>query len=436
MLKIFLALIGATILVGCGSDGGPSEKKFPVQQKGCAASAIPGEYLVRWSSGKITKEFGTDDESFRQGFVTQNLDTIEKVEPNRQIRLPQMNTASSRFAVPPSQGNGDIDNWQIANVQAQDVWARGYRGQGVGVAVIDSQGDVEHDQLQSQIVVNPGESGPDGRGGDKSNNGIDDDGNGYVDDHQGYNFIYNTGARTPPGTHGTHVAGIIAAEHSATGTGYRNYTQGIAPEAKILPLAFIGEDTGSLDDAIEAMDYAMKAGVDIVNASWGARNFCSDFMRDKILELGSKGILFISASGNEGLDVDIVKYSPAGFNLPLQITVGATGRFDFTTSFSNVGPETVHLFAPGDEIRSTVPCFRSSTCEFTGTYSTERGTSMATPLVAGAAALLKSAFGSASSASIKSALMNGSDFDANYKNASRGKLNVNRAFDRMGGTPD
>jgi subtilisin family serine protease len=437
-LKGLLALAGAVILVGCGEDGGPSKKKFPVQQKGCAATAIEGEYLVKWTTGKITKEYGLDDESFRDGFVTENLEQIEFVEPNRQIRLNSRKGFQPNFTLPPSQGQGEVDNWQIENVEAHEVWQQGHRGDGVVVAVIDSQVDIDHDQLRNRILVNAGESGPDDRGGDKSDNGIDDDGNGYVDDYKGYNFVIEAGYRAPAASHGTHVAGIIAAEHFDTSTGYRSYAQGIAPEAKILPLAFIGEETGSLDDAMAAMDYAMMAGVDIVNASWGARNFCSDFMRLKIREMGDKGILFVSASGNEGLDVDVVKYSPAGFNLPLQITVGATGSFDFTTSFSNVGGSNVHLFAPGEDIGSTYPPSFKSQCRnpLPGNYCRETGTSMSTPLVAGAAALLKSAFANTSARELKRALMEGSDFDRNYRNASQGKLNVKKAYQQLGGSLD
>src|SRR5262249_39786115 len=145
----------------------------------------------------------------------------------------------------------------------------GLRGQGVKVAIIDSGVDISHPQLSANIAINAGETGIDGNGKDRRTNGVDDDGNGFVDDVTGYDFVHQSGQMIDDDGHGTHVAGIIAAAHTAKDI-RTDVMQGIAPSAKILPLKFLGNDgSGYLSDAMRAVDYAVKAGAKVVNASWG-----------------------------------------------------------------------------------------------------------------------------------------------------------------------
>ena len=204
--------------------------------------------------------------------------------------------------------------------------------------------------------------------------------------------------------------------------------------AQILPGRFYSRAArGLLNDAIQAIKYCQSKWALTSSTPVGqeGEESCSPILRDTIAALEDDGILFVSASGNSGLNIDRTPASPAGYNLPLQITVGSTGIFGFTTSFSNIGVETVHLFAPGEDIVSTVPCF-GFTCLETAAYSEQSGTSMSTPLVAGAAAVLMSAVPEASPAQIKQALMRRRRRRPNYSNVSRGKLNLVKALESPG----
>ena len=135
------------------------------------------------------------------------------------------------------------------------------------VAVIDDGVDFSHPDLAARAWTNPGESGPDGHGGDKATNGIDDDGNGYIDDVHGWDFCHddNTVHDFDDDFHGTHVAGIIAASLDGEGV------VGVAPGISLMALKFLGDDPscGYDSQAIAAIAYAKSFGVKIANASWG-----------------------------------------------------------------------------------------------------------------------------------------------------------------------
>ncbi|HND85105.1 MAG TPA: S8 family peptidase, partial [Pseudobdellovibrionaceae bacterium] len=247
-------------------------------------------------------------------------------------------------------------------------------------------------------------------------NGIGDDKNGVVDDYAGAVFISKTdNTNDPLPDHGTHVAGIIAANpHSGS-------LSGVAPAAKILPAQFLSRSgSGLLSDALRAMKYLEGRNVQVLNASWGGSP-CVKSMRDAMQRLSDKGVVLVVASGNAGQDLDRSPEFPAAFNLANQLTVAASTDLDYMTSWSNSSFNLVHLAAPGDGILSTTANNR------TGTMS---GTSMATPFVAGAAALLKSAFPKATPAQIKNAIMNSVDVRSGheFRVQSRGRLNVERAL--------
>lgn len=412
-------LVAAAATVGCSDLNKSKNTVFTKDAPNCLTEVVEGEYLVTWENGKVTKVRADDLEAFKDGFVTKNLKDIKYIETNKMIYLDPMTKATRGGVVGPSAG---FSNWPTQQTSADVAWQRGYKGQDVVVAVIDSGVDYTHPQLRDQIALNEGESGTDGFGFNKAFNGIDDDGNGYVDDYYGYNFGYDNNDPYDSDQHGTHVAGIIAAEHDDTVAEQQNYIQGMAPEAKILPVAFItAGGGGTLDAAIDAIEYARTRGADVINASWGGAS-CSKTLGDKIDSLEQQGILFVAASGNNGKNIDLQPEYPAAYNLPIQITVGAISRLFTMADFSNYGTDRVHIFAPGKDIFSTVP--RSG-------YEAFSGTSMAAPMVAGALALLKSAKPSASFQELKQALYSGVTTDSTYRNAHRGRLNVERALDQL-----
>ena len=205
----------------------------------------------------------------------------------------------------------------------------------------------------------------------------------------------------------------------------------MAPQADLIPINFM-DDTGGGDisNAISAIQYATARGAKVINASWGGSG-CNAALADAINGAGQKGVLFVTAAGNDGYDYDRLssyyyRY-PAVFNLESQITVAATTIFSISGSeilanFSNKSYSLVHIGAPGEYIRSTVPAFASST----GSAYLD-GTSMAAPYVSGAAALLWSAKPNATAAQVKQALLSSVD-NKSVKVSTRGRLNVTKAL--------
>ncbi len=405
-IRNLLVLLLATILTACSSPP-PAETVFPQASQSCESAKIEGQFIVRWKSGRRTLERGQDRKHFIRTFVESNIDEIEHVEFNRRIQL--------QSPTRPPVGTLMANNWGVERVQAADFWTNNIRGDGVTIAVIDSGVDVTHPQLINQVAYNKGETGLDDQGNDKSTNGIDDDGNGLIDDYAGYDFFANQPQVFDYGSHGTHVAGVIVAAHSDSVAGPQSYVQGIAPEAKIIPIAFIGSDGGgTLFDAIRSIEYAALRGADLINASWGGAE-CSPELRKTIETVGAQGVLFVAASGNRGLDIDRFAEFPAAFNLSTQITVGSVGTSDLMANHSNYGQTAVHIFAPGVDIFSTVP---------QNGIESMTGTSMATPFVAGAIALLKSHRPSAGVEHIRQALYLSSVKRSVYPNASQGRLDL------------
>lgn len=265
--------------------------------------------------------------------------------------------------------------WHNKSIKPEALWKH-TRGKGIVIAVIDTGVDYKHEDLKNNIWQNSDEI---------PNNGIDDDGNGYIDDNMGWDFVDAAGPNCVSyedcftedndpmdiNSHGTHVAGIIAAEQN-NNLGIT----GIAPEAKIMPLR-AGYSTGKAgflksSDIIEAIIYAINNDADVINMSF--TGFGLDDLQD-LLKLADKlGIIAVAAAGNYSSDM---KAYPAA--LDTVIAVGATSDGINRASYSNYG-SWVDIVAPGSSIESTMPNNR---------YGMKTGTSMASPLVAGIVALIK-----------------------------------------------
>ncbi|MEN6391644.1 MAG: S8 family peptidase [Syntrophomonas sp.] len=258
----------------------------------------------------------------------------------------------------------------------------------VVVAVLDTGIFLQHPELVDQAWVNPGEI---------PGNGIDDDNNGYIDDVNGWDFYNDDASVYDPSDqdiHGTHVAGVIAARNNNI-----QGISGIAPGVKIMALKFIGPNGGSVSDAIEAVEYARSMGVKISNNSWGGTEY-SQALRDAIEQ---SGLLFVASAGNSGANADSAPEYPAAFDCTNIISVAAINNRGQMPSWSNYGPSTVDLAAPGVGILSILELIPGSTI----LYGYISGTSQAAPFVTGAGALVLSRNPGLSAHDVKSRILAG-----------------------------
>jgi subtilisin family serine protease len=214
------------------------------------------------------------------------------------------------------------------------------------VGVIDTGADYNHPDLAQNIWVNSGEI---------AGNGMDNDGNGYTNDVHGFDFADGIGDVADSSFHGTHVAGIIAA------AGNNNLgIIGVDFRAHVMVLKVSSDGQSILDSAVtEALQYAtmMKGrGVNIValNASFGG-GYYSSIVRNAIQAAGNAGIIFCATAGNDSRNNDITPTYPASYRLNNMIVVAASDSYDGLASFSDYGPSTVDLAAPGTNIFSTTP---------------------------------------------------------------------------------
>jgi len=295
-----------------------------------------------------------------------------------------------------------------ADISAVEAWDIRNDASNVVVAVIDTGVRMTHEDLAANLWTNPGEI---------AGNGIDDDGNGVIDDVHGFDAIDGGGAPDDADGHGTHVAGTVgAAGNNATGV------TGVAWQVQLMPVRFLGANGGFLSDAIEGIAYARNNGATILNNSWGGGGF-STTLRNAIAELAADDILFVAAAGNDGVDADLTPGYPAAYELDHIVSVAASDRNDNRAGFSNFGAESVDLAAPGASIRSTFNGGDAS-------YASLSGTSMASPQVAGAAALLRAAFPGEDALSIKARLLETVDPTADFltTTVSGGRLNLEAAL--------
>lgn len=256
-----------------------------------------------------------------------------------------------------------------ADIRAEEAWATTVGSPDVIVAVIDTGIDYNHPDLQANMWRNPGET---------PGNGIDDDGNGFIDDVHGINAITMSGDPMDDNDHGTHCAGTIAAQANAGGPHV-----GVAWNARLMALKFLSASGGgSISGAITCVDYATAMGAHISNNSWSGSGY-SQGLFDAITANRDAGSLFVAAASNDYSNNDIYPMYPASYQVDNIIAVAAMNRFDNKADFSNYGARSVHIGAPGADIYSSLAG---------GGYAEFDGTSMASPHVAGVAALVWSAF--------------------------------------------
>jgi subtilisin family serine protease len=282
-----------------------------------------------------------------------------------------------------------------ADIDANNAWAITTGSRSVIVAVVDSGVDYNHPDLKANMWSLPGQPNV-----------------------HGYNAIKNSLDPMDDNEHGTHCAGTIGA------VGDNDVgVVGVNWKVSIMAIKFLDSSgSGALSDAIKGIDWAIAHGAQVMNNSWGGGPFSQSLM-DAINRARSAGILFVAAAGNTtgGHDNDVSPSYPASYKLDNIIAVAALNNRDQLSSFSHYGAKTVHIGAPGENILSTIP---------DGKYDSFSGTSMASPHVAGAAALLLSKEPSLSYLQLKSRLLGNADKISALSGrvSSGGRLNILKAL--------
>ena len=313
------------------------------------------------------------------------------------------------------QTGGKVD----ADIDAPEAWDIGTGSKSVIVAVIDTGVDYNHPDLVDNMWTNPKEC-PQGPGKCQAN-GKDDDGNGYVDDFYGVNTITGSGDPMDDFGHGTHVAGILGASgNNQVGV------VGVNWKVRIAACKFLSASgSGTTANAIKCFNYFKDLEenqgiqVRVTNNSWGGGG-ASQALKDAMAAL--ENTLHAAAAGNSNSSAPSY---PAAYDLENIVSVAATDHNDEYAGFSNWGVPHVDLAAPGVGILSTVPKGSCPLCSPSG-YASASGTSMATPYVAGAAALIWSQYPNLSVAQVKQRIMAGVDLldDTSKETVTNGRLNL------------
>ena len=327
------------------------------------ASTVNVEAQITPASEASTTEFLAGDDNP----LSQTEDTTVEIESNDPF-----------YGTTGSWGQSYDDLWWLKRVKADQAWSF-TKGAGVTVAVIDTGLDYNHEDIASNVWYNQAEL--------NGLPGVDDDGNGYVDDIKGWDFQNNDNDPLDDNGHGTHVAGIIGAVADNL-----KGIAGVAPESKILSVKVLGASgSGTIQNVINGIYYAANMGANIINMSLGALKSAIPLSlrtawENALAYARGKGVIPVAAAGNSNTNVN--KYYPSGISTVT--AVGATDPNNNRAWFSNYG-NSLDFMAPGVDILS----LRASGTNFGSdsgnpNYSRASGTSMASPIAAGVAALLKS----------------------------------------------
>lgn len=325
---------------------------------------------------RIETNKGLSDKAFS---VLSNNPEIEYIEPNyiislnkfagdQEVPAPKDVSFKKQWGMKNDGKNGSIFSSGLAgeDINILRAWSVSRGNKNIKIAVIDTGLDYTHPDLSAQMDENTAEL--------NGVKGVDDDHNGYIDDIYGYDFANKDGDPQDGHGHGTFCAGVIGASHNTIGVA------GVMAEVKLVGIKFLSDSgSGETIDAIAAIDYAIKRGVQVMSNSWGGGEK-EQALEDAIRSAEAAGIIFVAAAGNESANNDKTGSFPANYDLSNVISVGSYTSAGAKSNFSNYG-KSVHVTAPGSNILSTYK---------RGAYTTMSGTSMATPHIAGIVGLMLS----------------------------------------------
>ena len=322
------------------------------------------------------------------------IDAIEKLKAMPNIEYAEPNYNVYEFSEPNDTYYQNGKQAVLDLIGAKKLWDFDIDCSDVAVGVMDSGIQTNHEDLIDNIWVNTGEIAGDG---------IDNDGNGYIDDIYGWNCGDSNGDVSYVDEHGVHVAGIISA---AT-----NNSKGVASVARNAKIAsikiFNSSGKSTLSYIIEGINFAKKNDINIINCSFGGTGWGSSSVNTiKSAMAAVPDMFFVIAAGNttsaSEANNDKVAVYPSQLTKDLDnvISVANTTSSDELSSTSHYGAKSVDIAAPGTDIYSTIP---------TSSYGTMSGTSMATPMVASAVAVMRAVNPNISAKEIKETLCSSSD---------------------------
>lgn len=366
---------------------------------------VPGEYIVSFKNNKgpiallsknlaqkINSDIQVISNSLRVAHVKLNAVGSEseiigqiKQDPNVAIVEPNfIYRANFTFG---NKSNDPLLNklWGLSNsgqpdskgqvgtpgidINAVNAWKIQTGSKDVIVAVIDTGINYKAEDLKENMWVNEKEQ--------SGSKGVDDDGNGFIDDIYGWNFVSNNNDPLDDQGHGSHCSGTIGAKGN-DGKGI----VGVNWNTRLMALKFLDSNgSGTLENALKAIDYAVKNGARVLSNSWGGGGF-SETLKQAIERSHEANAIFVAAAGNESNNNDVTATYPASYEVPNVISVAAIDNKGNLANFSNFGKRIVHIGAPGVNIFSTI----------TKGYDSWSGTSMAAPHVSGVAALMLSQY--------------------------------------------
>lgn len=401
-------------------------------------SYVEGELLVKFKSGtaslfasRANEEIGArvlenfSDLGWQRVKLPENL-SVEQAAARysllEDVEFAQPNYYYHLLATPNDPQFPNAGMWGLAKISAPSAWDLTTGSSTVVIANIDTGMKYTHEDLAANMWTNSGEI---------NGNGVDDDGNGFVDDFYGYDFFYNDSDPLDQHGHGTHTGGTLGA------AGNNNLgVVGVNWNVKIMAIKIysqIATDSTSamLVNAYNYVRMMKNRGVNIrvTNNSYGGCGEACGYdqaTKDGLDALGNAGILNVFAAGNDGQNIDNAPNPgpgfPARYTSPSIVSVANSTTTDARSGSSNVGVVAVDLAAPGTGILSTV--------QGAGNYGNSSGTSMASPHVAGAAALLSAYNPNLSTASLKATLLNTVDVLPVWSTLVKtgGRLNVDRAL--------
>jgi outer membrane protein assembly factor BamB/subtilisin family serine protease len=440
MIRRLLSLVVALALAAVSFGAEPGELPALTQHE--LVQGFRDGYVL--AKPRVERLPGVDAAEKGEGLVLHRR--FDRVGGLRLLRLPQGDTASAavrrlrktgryefvepdyvrhasaipndpyfgqQWALLNTGSNGPGSGIAGADISATTAWGTRTSASTVIVAVIDTGLRMTHTDIAANLWTNPQEN-------------LD----GYTGDLHGINstvpvLSVNNGNPNDDDGHGTHVAGILGAVGN-NGTGI----SGVAWQVQIMPLKFLDSSgNGSTANEVTCIDFAISHGANLINASFGS----SAYSQSELLAIqtaGNAGIIFVAAAGNIPESNDLTPSYPANYPLDNIVAVGCSDNRDDLAYFTSYGSGAVDLFAPGDSILSLYNTSDTAT-------ATLSGTSMSTPMVTGALALLKAQFPSDTYRQLINRLLSTVDAKANFRGRAQsgGRLNLAAALTSASNRP-